>query len=316
MNPEFQFFPDAASTLASDVDLLFWFFMLTCGGAGLVVFALVAIFAVKFRRRSPTERPKPPGESMTLELAWSIVPFVVVMTLFGWGARIYMQAYTPPEQALEIFVIGKQWMWKIQHANGASEINELHVPVGQPVKLTMTSEDVIHSFYIPAFRVKKDVVPGRYTTMWFEPTKPGVYHLFCAEYCGTEHSLMVGKVYVLTAAEYHDWLSGAGPDQKPMTQTGEELYASLGCKACHDVGPASLGPSPQGLFGTRRPLEGGGSVLVDEAYLRESILQPAAKIAKGYPPVMPTFQGRLSEEELNTLVAYLKSLSKTPEATP
>lgn len=316
MNSEFQLFPDAASTLASEVDLLFWFFMLACGGAGFIVFALVAIFAVKFRRSKASQRPKPPGSSTALEITWSIVPLLVVMVMFGWGARIYLQAYNPPEQALEIFVVGKQWMWKIQHANGASEINELHIPVNQPIKLTMTSEDVIHSFYIPAFRVKRDVVPGRYTTMWFEPTKPGVYHLFCTEYCGTEHSLMVGKVHVLTAAEYHDWLSGSGSDQKPMAQSGEELYSSLGCKACHNAGAASLGPNPRGLFGSRRPLQGGGSVIADEAYIRESILQPAAKLVKGYAPVMPTFQGRVSEEELNTLVAYLKSLRKTPEVTP
>lgn len=316
MNSEFQFFPESASTLASEVDLLFWFFMLTCGGAGFLVFCLVAIFAVRYRRRGPDERPKPPGHSTMLEIGWSIIPFAIVMTLFAWGARIYVRAYDVPEQALEIFVVGKQWMWKIQHANGAREINELHVPVDQPVKLIMTSEDVIHSFYVPAFRVKKDVVPGRYNTMWFQPTKTGEFHIFCAEYCGTEHSLMIGKVHVMTAPDYHEWLSAQQGEDKPMTQSGEELYASLGCKACHDPSPAALCPTLAGLYGSRRELVGGASVLADEAYLRESILRPAAKLVAGYPPVMPAFEGRLSEEELNTLIAYIKSQGKAPEVTP
>lgn len=314
MNSEFQFFPDSASTLASEVDLLFWFFMLTCGGAGFVVFSLVAIFAVQFRRRRADELPAPPGHSTMLEIGWSVVPFVIVMTLFVWGARIYVRAYQPPEQALEIFVVGKQWMWKVQHANGAKEINELHVPVNQPVKLVMTSEDVIHSFYVPAFRIKKDVVPGRYTSMWFEATKPGVYHLFCAEYCGTEHSLMTGKVHVMSPSDYHDWLSesGSGPEVKPMKQSGEELFSSLGCQACHLGAPGALCPNLKGVFGARRPLAGGGSVVADESYMRESILYPAAKMVEGYPPVMPSFDGRLTEEELTTLISYIKSLSPEP----
>jgi cytochrome c oxidase subunit 2 len=231
------------------------------------------------------------------------------MVIFAWGASLFFTISRPPAGALEIQVVGKQWMWKFQHPDGQREINELHVPVGRPVKLTMASEDVIHSFFVPAFRVKMDVVPGRTTTTWFEATKPGVYHLFCAEYCGTKHSGMIGRVVVLEPVQYQQWLSG-GAIGEPPALAGEKLFRNLGCNACHRPGPGGLGPSLEGLFGTSRELQTGDTVMADEDYLRESILNPNARIVAGYQPIMPPFQGRITEEGLLQLIAYIKSLGE------
>jgi cytochrome c oxidase subunit 2 len=210
---------------------------------------------------------------------------------------------------MQLWVVGKQWMWKIQHPEGRREINELHVPLNQPVRLTMTSEDVIHSFYIPAFRVKMDVIPGRYTSLWFQATQPGEYHLFCAEYCGTKHSGMIGKVTVMEAADYERWLSGK-PSNETMEQAGERLFVQNNCNTCHHSRADARGPLLDNVFGKPVQLETGGTVLADEAYVRESILNPAAKVVKGYRPVMPTYQGQISEESVMQLLAYIKSLGK------
>ena len=307
MLPQFQLFPDAASTLAPEVDHLYLFLVVISGVMIVLIFTCMLFFAVRFRRRSDTHRATQIHGSTALEIVWSVVPLGIFMAMFVWGADLYYQHANPPPNAAEIYVVGKQWMWKIQHPEGPREINELHVPVDRPIKLVMTSEDVVHSFYVPAFRIKQDVLPGRYTVEWFQATKPGHYHLFCAEYCGTSHSHMTGWVDVMTPSDYQTWLGGGGGAQS-MVASGEKLFQDLGCATCHSRDCPPL----QGVYGREVQLEGGGKVVADDAYLRESILDPQAKIVLGYQPLMPTFKGQVSEEGLLQLLAYLKSLSGEP----
>lgn len=309
-------FPEQASTMASQVDALYFFLLAVSGFFATLIAVLVIVFAVRFRRRSENERPEPIHGSLALELAWTIIPFGLSMVMFFWGASVFVSLARPPDNAIEVFVVGKQWMWKVQHMEGKREINELHVPIGQAVKLTMTSEDVIHSFFVPAFRIKQDAIPGRYTSAWFEATKVGTYHLFCAEYCGTEHSKMIGSVIVMEPSDYQVWLSGtaaaapaaaAGGDAKAtMVAAGAQLFVKLGCVACHKTAPGALGPSLVNLFGHTVQMQSGETITVDEAYLRESILTPQAKMVAGFQPVMPTFKGLVSEEALMQLIAYIK----------
>jgi cytochrome c oxidase subunit 2 len=233
------------------------------------------------------------------------------MVIFAWGAFIYFEERTPPQGATEVYVVAKQWMWKLQHEEGQREINELHVPVGRDVKMIMTSQDVIHSFYVPAFRIKQDVLPGRYTTAWFRATKPGVYHLFCAQYCGTMHSGMIGQVVVMEPAQYQTWLSGGGTSGS-LAANGENLFQQLGCPTCHRSDSQGRGPALTGLYGKPVELEDGSTIVADENYIRESILSPNAKMVRGYKPIMPVFQGLVGEEQLNALVAYVKSLGASP----
>lgn len=273
----------------------------------LLVFFLIYVFVVRYRRRSEDGVPKQIPGLLKLEIAWTAIPLVLALAVFVWGAKLYFNAYTPPRNALEIFVVGKQWMWHIQHPTGQREINELHIPAGRAIKLTMATEDVIHSFYIPAFRIKKDVVPGRYTTMWFEATKPGSYHLFCAEYCGTKHSQMGGTVVVMSPVEYQRWLSGGETSESPVA-AGERLFQQLGCITCHSEVAGSRGPSLRGVFGAPVQLQSGEIVTANEDYIRESILRPNAKLIAGYPAIMPTYQGQINEVALLQLVAYIKSL--------
>jgi cytochrome c oxidase subunit II len=237
-----------------------------------------------------------------------VIPFLITLVIFFWGAKVYFVMANAPAETLNIYVVGKQWMWKVQHTTGQREINQLHVPVGRPVKLIMTSEDVIHDFSIPAMRVKADVIPGRFVQMWFEPTKPGTYRIFCAEYCGTDHSDMVGQVIVMEPNAYQTWLSG-GAVEGSLASTGEELFADLACNTCHRPDSQGRGPVLDNLFGNQVQLHDGTVVTADESYIRESILQPAAKIVAGFQPVMPAFQGLVSEEELLALIEYIKSLS-------
>jgi cytochrome c oxidase subunit 2 len=298
------FFGPRASTTAGEVDALYAFLILvTIVMTGLIFFATF-VFAIKYRRKSPNDPPpKPIHGSIPLEIAWSVIPFLVMLVMFAWGTKLYFQNYTPPpSNTLDIYVTGKQWMWKVQYPGGQREINEMHVPTGKPVKLTLASEDVIHSFFIPAFRMKHDVVPGSYQTYWFEATKTGRYHIFCAEYCGTGHSDMGGWVTVMEPKEYEDWLS-SGAVVESMVEQGQKLFAQYGCSTCH---PFDL----RNVFGKPVQLEDGRTVIADEAYLRESILNPNAKIVKGSKrDVMPVFQGQIGEEALLQLIAYIKSLS-------
>jgi cytochrome c oxidase subunit 2 len=279
----------------------------------LLIFFLIYLFAVRYRRRSEEEIPKQIPGLLQLELIWSIIPFGLALFVFAWGAGLYFNTYSPPQDALEIYVVGKQWMWHLQHPSGQREINELHIPSGQPIKLTMATEDVIHSFYIPAFRVKRDVVPGRYTTMWFEATKPGKYHLFCAEYCGTKHSQMTGRVIVMEPVQYQRWLSGGDTGEAPAV-AGEKKFQQLGCITCHGEKPGARGPSLRGVFGGQVQLQSGQIVTVDTDYIRESILLPNAKITAGYKAIMPTYQGQISEADLLNVIAYIKSLGKEGES--
>ncbi len=319
MQSEFALFPEKASSLAARVDALYYFLISVSVFFASLIFVLVIYFAVKYRRRSAAEQPRPIEGDLRLELLWTIIPFGLAMIMFGWGANLYFSASRAPSDALNLYVVGKQWMWKIQHPEGRREINELHVPVGQAVKLTMTSEDVIHSFFIPAFRMKMDVVPGRYTTTWFEATKAGEYHLFCAEYCGTKHSQMIGRIVVMEPVQYEQWLkNGNGPASPPGEApevAGARLFQEQRCVTCHGGGIAGvkLGPSLAGLFGKSVQLQNGESVIADESYIRESILNPMAKLVAGYQPIMPTYQGQINEEGLLQLIAYIRSFGKTAE---
>lgn len=310
-------FPEAASSIARQVDYLYAYLsVVTIVMTGLI-FAVVFFFAIKYRRKSPNETPRQIHGSLVLEITWSIIPFVVMLSFFWWGAEIFFANATPPSNAMDVYVVGKQWMWKIQYPEGTREINELHVPIGRPVKLTLASEDVIHSFFIPAFRIKHDVVPGRYDTMWFTATKPGRYHIFCAEYCGTEHSGMVGWVTVMNDSDYENWVAGGGTEGS-MAQQGERLFEQYGCSTCHQTDQQGRGPNLRGVYGSRVQLTDGRSVVADDAFIRESILNPNAKVVAGYrPDVMPTFQGQVSEEQLLQLIVYIKSLSNsgTPTAS-
>jgi len=312
MSKYLPLWPDRASTIASQVDALYIYLLLVAGAMTALIFIAVAVLAIKYRRRPGREAEQIEGSTL-LELTWSIIPLFVMLTFFVWGAILFFEERTPPANATEVYVVAKQWMWKLEHMEGQREINELHVPTGENVKLIMTSQDVIHSFYIPAFRLKQDVLPGRYTTLWFKATKPGRYHLFCAEYCGTNHSGMGGDIVVMEPQDYAQWMAG-GP-AAPLQETGKGLFAELGCATCHRSDVQGRGPNLQGIYNRPVLLEDGRTVIADENYVRESILNPTAKIVSGFKPVMPTFQGIVSEEQLNALVAYIKSLAQSQTGT-
>jgi len=305
------FAPEQASTFAGEVDALYLYLIVITLFFSVLITGLIIFFALKYRRRSPLEVPRPVAGSIKLEALWTVIPFVIAMSIFAWGASLYFKLYRTPKEAMEIYVVGKQWMWKFQHGGGQREINELHVPVGSRVKLMMTTEDVIHSFFVPAFRIKADVVPGRYTTTWFEATKTGRYYLFCAEYCGTNHSGMGGYVVVMEPTEYQAWLSG-GATESPASQ-GQKIFQSLGCATCHASDQQGRGPMLQGLFGKPVQLDNGETVVADESYIRESIVNPRAKTVAGFQQIMPTYQGQVSEEQLLYLIAYIRSLGTTTE---
>jgi cytochrome c oxidase subunit 2 len=310
---QLPFFPEQASSFAREVDLLTVWLIAVSGFATLVIAGLVLVFAIKYRRRREDEVGHAFHESPVLEITWTVIPLVVVLVTFVWGTKVFLRLYRPPAGAAEYQVTGKQWMWKTQHPTGQREINELHLPVGRPVKLTLTSEDVIHSFFVPAFRAKTDVVPGRYTTMWFTPTKPGRYHLFCTEFCGAEHSRMIGWVTVLEPDDHQKWLASVPVPATPV-ETGAKLFAALSCAGCHD-GSGTRGPSLHGLYGREVVLASGGRAVADEGYLRAAILDPGEHVAAGFQPVMPTYRGQLDEEGVYSLISYLKSLPATATAS-
>jgi cytochrome c oxidase subunit 2 len=300
--------PERASSFASNVDLLYVFLLVVCGFFTVLVFAVVVIFAVKYRQRTGHQATHIEG-SYALEATWTLIPFGLFMIMFVWGAAVYMDEAQPPANAMEVFVVGKQWMWKLEHPEGVREINALHVPVGRDVRLTMISQDVIHSFFVPAFRIKADVLPGRYTTIWFRAVKTGHFHLFCAEYCGTLHSGMIGEVVVMEPSEYQAWLAGNG-NVGTMSDEGQKVFAEMGCAACHRSETQGRGPDLAGVYGHPVMLDNGTTVNADDNYMRESILNPGAKVVSGFRPIMPTFNGIVNEEQMLSLLSYMKSLSQ------
>jgi cytochrome c oxidase subunit II len=300
--------------MSTEWDLLYLFVFATCAFFTVLVAALVVFFAIRFRRRQEDAVGADIHGSLVLELTWTIIPLILSLVMFGWGAWVYYEFAKPPRDAMDIWVVGKQWMWKVQHPEGVREINELHVPVGKNVRVLLGSEDVIHDFAIPAFRVKMDAVPGKFTTLWFQATVPGVYHIFCDQYCGTKHSGMIGEVYAMAPQDYEAWVA-AGRSSTTAVQNGEHLFTDLSCVTCHKNDSTGRGPTLVGLFGSTVPLANGGTVVADENYLRESILNSQAKVVQGYQPIMPAFQGQISEENLMQLVEYLKALKPVGPAS-
>ena len=307
MSSSFPLFPPAASTVAVEMDLLYLFIFAVCAFFTVLVAALVVFFTIKYRRRHPADVGADIHGSLSLELAWTFIPFVLSMVMFGWGASLFFRLATPPANAMDIYVVGKQWMWKVQHPEGVREINEMHVPINRPVRITLGSEDVLHDYSIPAFRVKMDAVPGKLTTLWFEATKVGTYHIFCAEYCGTKHSGMIGQVIAMEPQDYEAWLAG-GRSTGTAVQNGERLFADLACITCHKSDSTGRGPSLHGVWGSTVTLNDGRKVVADENYLRESIMNSQAKVVQGYQGIMPPFQGMVTEENLLQLIAYIKTL--------
>lgn len=306
--------PARASALAANVDALYIFLIAVSAFMTVMIALLLFVFGVRFRSARNPQAAQIEG-STPLEITWSVLPLGVFLVMFLWGAALYVLEARPPDNAMEIFVVGKQWMWKLQHPEGVREINQLHVPIGRDVRLTMISQDVIHSFFIPAFRIKQDVLPGRYTTVWFRPTRSGRYHLFCAEFCGTLHSGMIGEVVAMEPADYQNWLAG-GAGEGSMASTGQKLFQELGCSTCHRSDTQGRGPSLAGVHGKPVLLDNGASVVADDNYVRESILQPGAKVVAGFQPIMPTFQGVLNEEQVLSLVAYIKSMAQPQPREP
>ncbi len=300
------FFPEQASKMAFQVDALYLFILGVTIFFTTLVAVLIVVFGIKYRKdKHPV--PHQIEGSVPLEIFWSAVPLGIAMVIFAWGAILFLQQNRPPRGALDVYGVGKQWMWKFQHPGGQREINQLHVPVGRPVRVTLISQDVIHAFYVPAFRTQMDAIPGRYTTAWFEPTKAGTYHLFCSMYCGTKHAGMVGEVVAMEPADYEQWLRGTGAFGSLATE-GQKVFARMGCVTCHRGDNDARGPNLFKLYGTQVRLQDGTRVLADESYIRESVLNPSSKIVYGYQNIMPTFQGQLNEDELIELVEYVKAL--------
>ena len=306
--------PPAASSIAQGVDQLFFFLTALTLFFTVVIFASIFYFMVRYRRKSRDERTEETRENLPLELTWTLIPTALCAIIFIWSASMYFRNSRPPAASIEIFVVGKQWMWHLQHPEGPREINELHIPVDTPIKLTLTSEDVIHDFYIPAFRVKKDALPGRYTSLWFQATQTGTYHFYCAQYCGAEHSNMIGWVYVMTPTDYAAWLSG-GARNETMAQAGERLFTQYGCVTCHLADGTGRAPSLVGLYGKNEKLRSGETRLVDEALIRQAIVNPNSMLLPNYPPIMPTFKGQITEEQVLQLIAYVKSLGSQERNT-
>jgi len=317
----FPLTPDSASTLSGSVDALMLFLLLVTIFFSLLIAFFIVFFAVKYRASNRTvNREGAPDSHVGLEIVWTVIPLIIVMFMFFWGTGVFYKFKTMPNDAVQIHVVGKQWMWKIQHPEGQREINELHIPLNKAVQLTMISEDVIHNFSVPAFRVKQDVLPGRYTQMWFQATKTGRFHIFCDQYCGTLHSHMTGEVVVMAPKDYEAWIgkgpfpSEAGSAAAPTpTSAGEELFTKMGCSSCHIATGEGRAPSLVGLYGKKVVLNNGQSVIADDTYIRESILKPAAKVVAGYEPIMPLFQGQLTEENVLELIEYIKSLKGTAD---
>jgi cytochrome c oxidase subunit 2 len=309
---DFPLFPERASVIAGRVDAIFLFELGVCAFFTTLICVLILYYAIRYRKSAQMDRSNVVTHHPTLEIVWVAVPMTISMVIFAWAMVVYLQMFRPPAGTPEVYVLGKQWMWELTHPGGKREINELHVPLGQPVRILLSSQDVIHSFYVPAFRIKQDAVPGRYTSLWFQPDRRGTFHLFCAEYCGTKHSGMIGWVHVMDPVEYERWLE-SGPSGPTMSQSGAGLFRSYGCSGCHSVNASVRAPLLDGVFGRPVPLEGGAVVTADERYIRDSILLPMSQVVAGYKPVMPTFQGHVSEDDLLKLIAYIKALGAEKE---
>ena len=302
----FALFPPEASRIAPQMDALYFFMVLVSLIGLTIVVLLMTSFSILYSKKRHPVAVQVEGSTL-LEATWTIIPLGLFLVMFVWGALIYFRVFTPPANAMNIYVVGKQWMWKAEHPGGQHEINSLHVPVNQAVQLTLISQDVFHSFSIPAFRVKREAIPGRYTTVWFEPTAIGTYHLFCTQYCGTEHSQMIGDIVVLSQEDYRKWLAQSTSGAS-LAQNGERLFASLSCAACHNTKPDARGPSLSNVYGSKMTLATGQPVTADDAFLREAILNPSQHVTQGYAPIMPTYQGQISEEGVIALVEYIKNL--------
>ena len=299
-------FPAEASGIAPYVDALYFFLVaMTIFGTTFVAILLL-VFSVRYRREKNPVATQIEGSTL-LEATWTIIPLAIFLVTFVWGALLYFRIYDPPTNAMNIYIVGKQWMWKAEHPGGQHEINALHVPTGKPIQLTMISQDVFHSFSIPDFRIKREVIPGRYSTVWFEATQVGTYHLFCTQYCGTQHSGMIGEVTVMTPGDYKKWLEQSNSGQS-LAQNGERLFASMGCNSCHNGTAAARGPSLEGVYGSKLTLTDGRQILVDDAYLRNAILNPSEHVTAGFAPIMPTYQGQISEDGLIDLVEFIKNM--------
>ncbi len=303
----FPLFPPEASKIAPQMDALYFFMVLVSLVGLTLVILLVVSFSLLYNKERHPKAVQIEGSTL-LEATWTIIPLGLFLIMFVWGALIYFRVYTPPANAMNIYVVGKQWMWKVEHPGGQHEIDALHIPVNRPVQLTLISQDVFHSFSVPAFRVKREAIPGRYTTVWFEATETGTFHLFCTQYCGTNHSQMIGDVIVMTPDDYQKWLAGSTSGDS-LAQNGERLFASLSCNACHNTSAEARGPNLVNVYGSNLALANGQTVTVDAAYLRQAILNPSEHVTEGYTPIMPTYQGQISEEGVIALVEYIKNLS-------
>jgi cytochrome c oxidase subunit II len=300
-------FPPEASAISTDVDA-FYLYLLLISVVGLVAVAVLVFgFSIVYRKDRHPVATQIEGSTL-LEATWTIIPLALFMICFVWGALLYFRIYNPPTNAMNIYIVGKQWMWKAEHPGGQHEINSLHIPINRPVQLTMISQDVFHSFSIPAFRVKREVIPGRYSTVWFEATQTGTFHLFCTQYCGTNHSAMIGDIVAMTPDDYQAWIAGSTSGSS-LAQNGERLFASLGCSACHSGAPTARGPNLAQVYGSKLQLTDGSYITADDAFLREAILNPSTRVTAGYAPIMPTYQGQVSEEGLIDLVEFIKNLN-------
>jgi len=306
-----QLLPESASTFANEWNWLFWMLVALCGFVATGIAVLLIYWVVRYHRKREDELPVQIHGNIKIEAAWSLIPLMLFMGMFAWGARVYFRMERPPDNARAIYAIGKQWMWKFQYVTGQREINTLHVPVGEPVKIIMTSQDAIHSLFVPAFRIKQDVLPQRYTTIWFQATKPGRYHLFCAEYCGTKHSGMIGWVYAMDAHEFQLWMEQGGAEGS-LASTGEKLFHQFGCATCHHFDTQGACPMLRDLYGRPVRLTSGETIIADETYLRNKILNPRAQLIEGFQPIMPTFSGQLTEEQVVALIAYIKAIGPRP----
>lgn len=326
MEEKFRLFPESASPHAAAVDLLYLFLLAVSLVFTVAIAGTIVYFCIRYRRGNKhVDRKETAGHFYALEITWTVIPLVISLVIFAWGAELFYRGSRAPSDALEIQVVGKRWMWKFQHPDGRAEINTLHVPAGKAVRLHMISEDVIHSLYVPALRMKQDVLPGSYTSCWFEADSTGRHHLFCAEYCGTNHSRMTGEIIILEPSDYEAWLAGDTSSEPPL-EAGRRLFSELRCNTCHSVGAASglgpadaappRGPSLDGLFGREVPLRNGSKVTVDDAYLRESIVRPTAKIVQGYEAIMPSFDAQVNEQQILQLITYIKSLKRLDNGAP